>query len=101
MCDWARDVLVLADDRICVDAAGAVCFLKPELRSPLVRELLVNYVTLERDRGRYLNLDWGGGFIDARGLWIGAPDWIPKMKHDSQRIERLGDGVYTYLRIEP
>jgi hypothetical protein len=78
------------------DAAGRYfCRVRPDLIPDDVRALGAT-ISLQNLRGeRYLDLDWGGGHVDAYGVLIGPADWSHAA--NAERGERkLRVGVFAY-----
>jgi hypothetical protein len=96
---WAREILDKPSDAICSGdvKAGYFCEVKPSLVTDEVRALGAHSITLQNVDGvdRYLDIDWGGGHVDAFGVLIGPKGWAHEP--DTERGEkRLRDGVFAY-----
>ncbi len=110
---WARKVLALPLDQVCAtDADHPVgiygtftpardCLVRPSLVTPEIRALGANYIFRSSTRAGagYLVLDWGGGFVDAYGVLVGAPGFVPD-PNEGQPTQRLRDGVYSFKTEE-
>ena len=110
---WARKVLALPLDQVCSTAGDHPegiygtflvhddCLVRPSLVSPQIRALGATYIFQGRTRAgaRYLALDWGGGFIAANGVYVGATDFVPD-PDEGHRVERIRDGVYSFTTDE-
>jgi hypothetical protein len=110
---WARTVLVLPLDQVCStadDHPGSVygtfivsddCLVRPSLVPPEIRALGATYIfhSRNRDGARYLVLDWGGGFIEANGIYVGNTGFVPD-PDEGRPAERIRDGVYSFKTDE-
>lgn len=79
--------------------AGFFCRVRESLVPADVRALGMHTIWLQAvthpPAERYIDLDWGGGHIEAYGVIIGPAGW--RHVADSERAEkRLRDGVFTY-----
>ena len=76
--------------------ADYFCFVKPALETDAVRGLGAHLISIQNvhSNGRYIDLDWGGGHVDAYGVYVGPVGWSPG-DPDSPH-HKLRDGVFTY-----
>jgi hypothetical protein len=88
---WALQILARPEAEVCRSGA-APCLIARDRLSKEVRGLAPTYVSLVHDRqgSRYIELDWGGGFLEARGLRIGPPGF-------RSIGQRLADGVWCFM----
>jgi hypothetical protein len=96
---WARALIARPVAEVCGPgevAARTFCFVRAELVSAEVKSLGAHMVMLESERdAHYINLDWGGGHVDAYGVIIGPAGWAHVA--DAERKEtKLRDGVFRY-----
>lgn len=95
---WARTLLARPAAEVCDRVhAGYFCRVRDELVPADVRALGARAITLQNVNGdvRFVDLDWGGGHIDAHGVLIGPAGWQHEV--NGERGERrLRDGVYGY-----
>lgn len=94
---WARRVIALPVQEACVagQTDGFFCSVRPTLLTPEVRRLGAT-ITLQNLRGeRYINIDWGGGHVEAYGVIIGPSGWTHRADPEF-REHRIRDGVFSY-----
>jgi hypothetical protein len=94
---WARKVIALPVQEACTPGQtdGFFCAVRPTLFTPAVRQLGAT-ITLQNLRDeRYINIDWGGGHVEAHGVIIGPAGWTHRADPEF-REHRIRDGVFSY-----
>jgi hypothetical protein len=96
--DWARKLIAMPVEDVCGGEVRAsyFCAVRPDLIPSDVRTLGARSISLENVRGeRYIDLDWGGGHVEAYGVIIGPADW-PHQANEERRERKLRVGVFAY-----
>lgn len=94
---WARIVLATDEKLVCVEQHGSFCRVNESLVPRQIRALGMRTIWLQGigTRERYIDMDWGGGHVDAYGVVVGPVGWAPPV--DGERGERrIRDGVFSY-----
>jgi hypothetical protein len=95
---WARRILAMPVAEVYEGQIHAdyFCSVAAQLVSPEVRALGAHMISLQNvHRERYIDLDWGGGHVDAYGVIIGPSGWS-HVADPERRERKLRDGVFAY-----
>ena len=96
---WARSILAKPIADVCAGdlMADFFCNVQRSLITDEVRQLGANYVSLQdvHSNERYIDLDWGGGHVEAHGVVIGQANWMPTPNAENNH-RRIRDGVFSY-----
>lgn len=97
---WARSILAMPVEDVCAGAPHPQaynCTVRAALLTDVVRRLGARSVVLANvhSNERYIDLDWGGGHVEAYGVMIGPIGWTRGV--DPERKERrIREGVIAY-----
>jgi hypothetical protein len=94
---WGRILLATDEKVVCLEAHGSFCRVNEALVPHEIRALGMRTIWLQGigTTERYIDLDWGGGHVDAYGVVIGPAGWAPPV--DAERGEkRIRAGVFSY-----
>jgi hypothetical protein len=96
---WARRILAMPVDEVCTGTVHAnyFCAVRDSLITDAVRDLGARSISVEnlQSNERYIDLDWGGGHVEAYGVIIGPVGWT-HVPNEERKERRIRDAVFSY-----